>query len=1808
MQRRAPLVAALLAAGAALAWLDGWYRVPAAAGSPVPPPAAIGRALGGVADDLARRAAALCANAEVARSLEGGGIAVHRQELFLAAREAMEGAAPGSWIALADPSGTVLAWWGEAPTRMPSAPRAGALTVRWSATRMELAHWRVAGGGVYYGLVCAARSLPLSAPDFGEALALTGSATRWEPVSPAEGRTVLLAGPGGAPLVAGRQTDVPIAADAGARTAGLVLTVVLALPLLTGGAGWVGGGLALAFLGFAVRAQPADRALASPGLWILALGPLLLPHAIALLRRPRVPSGSGRLLAGLGLAGLAIAMARRVVVPDLGAGFTVASGEFVGLVALTALFGSALAVGASGGTRQPRRGAAGLALSFTAAAIVAGIALVSSWPLYPAAVAAAALAAYELWRRSITSTTSPGPLGPFRLTAASALLLILVAAPSYGHDRAAAAFRTAAAIRLPDPRRISAGAVVAVLRAVERVERFDLARELPAPLADVDLSDLAYRLWREGEEQAPSSTLIAYEVFDDSGMLRSRFSLIPEVDLSGGAEGDVVRIERHRVAVVRRRALLSDGSARWGRVSVSVADWPSWDPLPPRLEVYRRLVGGEATPGQTPRPVLGLYGPDGGRRDEGPELPAWAIAGARADGRPVPIRIRYRGEELRGEVRPLKDGFQLVAVPGPDFLQRLLGATQLLAPAALLYLAGGFVLLWRLLVSGRPLRDLVPASRRTFRGRLVVLFVLSVMVPLVAVTLFLRSSIATRSRQDTLDHGRTALETARRVLDDYLPSASAGLGRLGLLDDTLLAWLANAVGYDLSVYSPEARLVATSRRDLFAAGLLPERVPGATYVAIGLGAARERTDTRLIAGSRFEEITTELASVPGVPGVRSPVLLSLLLLPQQRVAEAEAGQLTAAVSAFSLLIFVISAAIAGRLAVRVAKPVADLVEGTRAVARGDFAPNLPEPPDEELRELVRAFLYMSRSLKEQTDALSREKERLATLLSRLTAGVVAYREDGGVLLANPAAALLGGGRADGRALGEVFPGEAMADVRRALERAGPEDVSEELEPRPGERWRVVTVALPLGGAGARMAVIEDVSDLVRSNRLAAWAEMARIIAHEIKNPLTPIRLSVEHLREVWKRGSPGFDRVLEDCVDNVLRQTEALRHSAAEFSDYASLPRSTMRPTDVGALAREAAAAWTGAPGIRLDVSAAGRPDGPRRRAPVVARAREPARQLRGSPQGRRHDPGARGTPGGPHPRLGRRRRAGRGPRDPAAALRSLFLGQERRHGTRPGHRQEDRGGARRRDRGGEPRLRRLPGELRPAAARGAGGARLRRRRLLALLLAGAVAAGCHRSAGKEAAAPTPGAPALPKGDVVWLEEPLASAEPGLEAELVRLGAAGLLLPAGTVARSPEGWKVEADAPPPQAFAHVPVVLVLRAGDDLAAGLAGAAGPEAEAVARGTSASVAATIRSGAYGRVIGVHLDFPFGPAGAGRYANIVAALKAGLPAGTFVSISVRALPAGEEDRKRTQPLFAAADVLAAFVFGAGPRVDPVAIDALGRPWWATYDTRTTGTVTSAAGEARERVSGKYLDGLTGNPRIEMENDLSANDASISAFTLTARGPVRWNGLSLQAGDRVSFAVPSIGELLFELGSNLAGKHRALGRAVVFDGAVEAERLFTLAAFEDVVLGRSLSPALEATVRPAGRNAIAVELVNGAHHASIVSRVANWVEVDLSPAHPGDVQLGGFDRYEVYDAEGRPVTPGRASRVRLFETLLTPGEVVTPARIVVRGALPRDCCRYRIHASAAAGPEIATDWMTPPAPPTPAPPAKKAAPTRKRT
>src|SRR5262245_19019236 len=83
-----------------------------------------------------------------------------------------------------------------------------------------------------------------------------------------------------------------------------------------------------------------------------------------------------------------------------------------------------------------------------------------------------------------------------------------------------------------------------------------------------------------------------------------------------------------------------------------------------------------------------------------------------------------------------------------------------------------------------------------------------------------------------------------------------------------------------------------------------------------------------------------------------------------------------------------------------------------------------------------------------------------------------------------------------------------------------------------------------------LLLVEDITDIIRSNRLSAWAEMARRVAHEVKNPLTPIQLSVEHLTKVYKDGSESFEKVLEECSETILKQVKALRRLVSDFSLY----------------------------------------------------------------------------------------------------------------------------------------------------------------------------------------------------------------------------------------------------------------------------------------------------------------------------------------------------------------------------------------------------------------------------------------------------------------------------------------------------------------------------------------------------------------------------------------------------------------------------------------------------------------------------------
>ncbi|MEP6801564.1 MAG: hypothetical protein ABJC07_06485 [Acidobacteriota bacterium] len=454
----------------------------------------------------------------------------------------------------------------------------------------------------------------------------------------------------------------------------------------------------------------------------------------------------------------------------------------------------------------------------------------------------------------------------------------------------------------------------------------------------------------------------------------------------------------------------------------------------------------------------------------------------------------------------------------------------------------------------------------------------------------------------------------------------------------------------------------------------------------------------------------------------------------------------------------------------------------------------------------------------------------------------------------------------------------------------------------------------------------------------------------------------------------------------------------------------------------------------------------------------------------------------------------------------------------------------------------------------------------LAVLL---LAPGCARRNSKSTAR-------LTAGDAVWLQdgtsEPVDAIEPGM----VRAGFASVFLPAATLTHTRGLWSATPAERPAEPYRKLPVSLVFSTGADTPALLAspGAAQSLGDAL---WIAAKSILRDSSRYGRVRGVHLDVPFAASESAVWAKAVEAFRARLPRPLLLTWTLPFSPA-KPQHEALEKISASTDGAVAVVFGEGPTTDPSAVDQLGTPWLAGYSPSARGRSTPAGGA--ERLLGEsVLARLTDDPAVEFSHNLSLKEDSSSSFLLTPHQPVTVGDVRFSSGERVVFRQPSVSDLVYRLGADLAGRRSVRGRVVLLAGRAEADRIFTLAALNDVLLGRPLGPDLRVRLERSG-GAVIVNAENPTPNASVISRTSNWIEIDFPSGGISDVRAGGFDRFEVFGPDGRAVTLGRATRVRFFETLVGPGEKIAPARVVLRRA-PKDCCAHRIHIIAAAGPEV---------------------------
>ncbi len=466
------------------------------------------------------------------------------------------------------------------------------------------------------------------------------------------------------------------------------------------------------------------------------------------------------------------------------------------------------------------------------------------------------------------------------------------------------------------------------------------------------------------------------------------------------------------------------------------------------------------------------------------------------------------------------------------------------------------------------------AGRSMFR-RLLIALLLASLIPLLSLALFFESMLSQEIRQDLRRTGDAALAVGQRVVADFITDVSANRQTV---NDTLVYWLSQLIRRDVHIYKG-ADLLASSRRELFASGLLSSRLHGETYREL----IDERQTTALhreqIGGESFYTISGRINLPPPYP---DDWILSLPLGLQQEEMAGKLHEAREAVLLSTSLLVLLLSLLAYAAAVRLSRPLRDLSAAAGRMARGDLEVRVQHRSEAELETLIDAFNRMAHSIRDQQEDLRNRRDYIEKILLNATTAVISFDSHGCIVTVNPAALLLTGLSLDiGVDLRQSLVDGALSGLADLLpEPETGSTTGHEVHERreevdlttKGEQRCVRAVLVPLfegGEPAGGLLLLEDITESIRSNRLRAWAEMAQRIAHEIKNPLTPIQLSVEHLRHVFKDRPKDFEPILEDCLRTISAQVIQLRHIAREFSTYARIPELRLERVDLREILEE---------------------------------------------------------------------------------------------------------------------------------------------------------------------------------------------------------------------------------------------------------------------------------------------------------------------------------------------------------------------------------------------------------------------------------------------------------------------------------------------------------------------------------------------------------------------------------------------------------------------------------------------------------------
>jgi len=302
------------------------------------------------------------------------------------------------------------------------------------------------------------------------------------------------------------------------------------------------------------------------------------------------------------------------------------------------------------------------------------------------------------------------------------------------------------------------------------------------------------------------------------------------------------------------------------------------------------------------------------------------------------------------------------------------------------------------------------------------------------------------------------------------------------------------------------------------------------------------------------------------------------------------------------LVIIFSAVWVGiHLARGITVPIQQLAEGTRAVAAGNLNFRVQVEAEDEIGILVESFNGMTEDLKKSkaelesanldlkrsNEELLRRRAYMETVLENITTGVLSLDREGVVNTVNWSALRildLHPEQVLGHHYLDLFQGDAFMPLRVLLDRAMLEGIGvmdqQVLLHRNG---RVATLMVNVSGLGdgdgdslGTVMVLEEITQLIRAQQAMAWREMARRIAHEIKNPLTPIKLSTQRLRKKFAERAPDYDQVFEECTRTIIQEVDGLKGLVDEFSRYARMPSSDPRPGNIREVVEKVVALYAG--------------------------------------------------------------------------------------------------------------------------------------------------------------------------------------------------------------------------------------------------------------------------------------------------------------------------------------------------------------------------------------------------------------------------------------------------------------------------------------------------------------------------------------------------------------------------------------------------------------------------------------------------------